>query len=747
MRALLPLLVLSPLAQDPVLDVEAQPLAAAVRRVQTALELAGAPLEEERAEALASALGREDPEAVVRGVQEVLGPLCLARVHVNPEGRVKVAHGPAPAELMQHGWRVFLVRVHNEAGVTAPLRVTSPNAEPPFARSSNRHRPVARIGAAEVRDRWMDAALLTDRPLRAALSGLELEYRLLTVYSRDAGRREARLTFDIGHGSQDLGFRADLDVLFHCAPAVPVTLDVRDADGEPTTARFVVRDDRGRVYPARARRLAPDFFFHDQVYRADGEALLLPPGQYEVRWTRGPEYHESRRRITVPEAEEHREEFRLERWVHLAAEGWYSGDHHVHAAGCAHYEAPTEGVGPEAMMRHVLGEDLNVGCVLTWGPCWFAQKAHFEGEVHGLSRPQHLMRYDVEVSGFPSSHAGHLCLLGLTEDDYPGTDHPDEWPSWDLPVLRWAREQGAVTGFAHSGWGLEVDARVPPTLEMPRFDGIGANEYVVDVTHGVVDFVSTVDTPAPWELNVWYHVLNCGFRTRISGETDFPCIYGERVGLGRSYVRLDQQELAFEAWLRGLRDGASYVGDGRSHLVDLEVGGLAVGAPGAGGHASVLAATAGEPLEVRARIAALLPEDPAPDLRDRPMSAKPYWHLERARVGDSRRVPVELVVNGQAVDAQELEADGDWRDVRFDWTPERSSWVALRIYPSSHTNPIFVEVDGAPIRASADSARWCAEAVEVCWKAKRGRIRAEERAAARKAYDEAAATYRRILRD
>ena len=28
------------------------------------------------------------------------------------------------------------------------------------------------------------------------------------------------------------------------------------------------------------------------------------------------------------------------------------------------------------------------------------------------------MRYDVEVSGFPSQHAGHLCLLRLKEDDY-----------------------------------------------------------------------------------------------------------------------------------------------------------------------------------------------------------------------------------------------------------------------------------------------------------------------------------------
>ena len=150
------------------------------------------------------------------------------------------------------------------------------------------------------------------------------------------------------------------------------------------------------------------------------------------------------------------------------------------------------------------------------------------------------MRYDVEVSGFPSSHAGHLCLLRLEEDDYPGTTRIEEWPSWDLPVLKWGKSQGGVTGFSHSGWGLQVRTDELPNYEMPGFDGIGANEYIVDVTHpDAIDFISMVDTPSIWELNIWYHALNVGFRTRVSGETDFPCIYGDKVGLGRIYVKLD----------------------------------------------------------------------------------------------------------------------------------------------------------------------------------------------------------------
>ena len=320
-------------------------------------------------------------------------------------------------------------------------------------------------------------------------------------------------------------------------------------------AAFTFPDSRGRIYPSPSRRLAPDFNFHPQVYRADGETIALQPGKYTVTYTRGPEYLVLQQaRSPCRPASTHTETFDLKRWVHPAAKGWYSGDHHIHAAGCAHYESPTEGVTPEDMMRHVLGEDLNVGCCLSWGPCWYHQKRYFEGKVNALSTPDHLLRYDVEVSGFPSSHCGHICLLRLREQDYPGTKLIDDWPSWDLPIFKWAKAQGGVVGFAHSGWGLRRRRRRKelPNYIVPPMNGIGANEYLVDVTHGMCDFISTVDTPSVWELNIWYHTLNCGYRCRISGETDFPCIYGERVGLGRSYVHLDGK-LDFDDWVEGIK--------------------------------------------------------------------------------------------------------------------------------------------------------------------------------------------------
>ncbi len=722
---------------EPIAEVEAQPLIAQTKRVSEALEFLGNPLSAGEGAALNRAYDLPPAEAAL-AIQKVLSPLVLAAVHINPESRVKVARGPAKAELMQQGWRIFLARVHNEPGVTAELKVESPNAAPLYKRSTGSAEPEVTVPPGEVGNRWMDIQLFKSQPLAKDLSGLLLEYRIVEIYSRDAGKREAKIGFNVGQGTQDIGFRNETSILFNCLPSVEVVLDVKDADGSPAMASFLIRDGRGRVYPSPARRLAPDFFFHPQIYRSTGETVHLPPGSYNVEYTRGPEYLTNRRRIEVPAgAKSHRETFQLQRWIHPRQLGWYSGDHHVHGGGCLHYESPSAGVNPEHMFRHILGEDLNVGCVLSWGPCWYFQKQFFEGKVHDLSRKDYLMRYDVEVSGFPSDHTGHLCLLRLKEDDYPGTTRIQEWPSWDLPILQWGKQQGGVVGFSHSGWGLQVETDELPNYEIPPFDGIGANEYIVDVTHDAVDFISSVDTPYVWELNIWYHTLNCGYRTKLSGETDFPCIYGERVGLGRVYCKLDGA-LDFDRYCEEIKNGRSYVGDGRSHIIDFAVNGLEAGR-------GELRLAQGGPVTVTARVAAFLDEKPKPEVKRKHYRDKPYWDVERARIGESRKVPLELVVNGVAVERKEIQADGSIQPVVFTAPIQMSSWIALRILPTSHTNPVFALVGGKPIRASRRSAEWCIKSVEQCWTKKVVRIRESEKAVARAAYDAAAEAYKKIL--
>jgi hypothetical protein len=767
--------------------VESQPLLAQALRLNDALSFLGSSLEQDDIKKLEALQHEEPSKETSKRIQEILDPYCLAVVSINPEARVKVARGDAAAELIQGGWSSFLIKVHNDANVTAQLKVESPNTLPPIHAPS--HNPRVKkedvITPGESASRFMEMHIYRNRPLLPSLSGLSLEYAVLQIYSKEAGRREAEIGFNVGQGTQDIGFRNTIPILFDIRPSVKVTLDVKDEDGSAVMASFLITDGIERIrddsttnlrkidfhlaaarseyrqpqvpkklkgiYPLPSRRVAaydeyPDFFFQPQIYRADGEHVMLAPGTYNVTFTRGPEYVTQTRELFIPEGvREMKTAFRLKRWINMSDLGWYSGDHHIHGAGCSHYDSPEQGVPPEHMWRQVVGEDLNVGASLAWGPSWYHQKTFFTGKDEPYSTSKNIMRNDVEVSGFPSSHAGHVVLLKLKEDDYPGTEKIEDWPSWTLPVLKWARSQGGAVGYAHSGWGLEPVEPVKglPNYVLPQMDGIGANEYIVTVTQGVIDFYSAGDTPAPAELNMWYHTLNAGFRVPLSGETDFPCIFDERVGLARSYFKPAGQ-LSYENYVAALKSGRSYVTDGSSHIIDFSVNGVEPGMRN-----SEVSLKSNREITIKARVIARLPEqqnEHGASIARRGPYEQPFWHIERARMGASRKVKVELIVNGEPVEDSQVEADGQWKDISFSYQPKESVWVALRIYPSAHTNPVFVEVDRKPIRV-LKSLEWCRASVDQCWKKKSPNIRSSERAAAEEAYDAARGVYDKRIQE
>src|SRR6266481_1663406 len=89
-------------------------------------------------------------------------------VEINPESRVKVAKGVAAPELVEQGWRQFLVKVQNDAGVTAPLKAESPNAQ-----------KLAGSPEEQVSNRWLDIMMFDQQPLPPTLSSLKLEYRII----------------------------------------------------------------------------------------------------------------------------------------------------------------------------------------------------------------------------------------------------------------------------------------------------------------------------------------------------------------------------------------------------------------------------------------------------------------------------------------------------------------------------------------------------------------------------------------
>src|SRR3984893_9173768 len=109
--------------------VDHQPLAAQVLRLIEALQIVGEPLpgnEVSQLQQLAAAPSAR-PAAVAQ-MQKILDRHCLVGVNINPESRVKAQEGPAKPEMVEQGWRNFLVKVRNEAGITPVLSVDSPNS-------------------------------------------------------------------------------------------------------------------------------------------------------------------------------------------------------------------------------------------------------------------------------------------------------------------------------------------------------------------------------------------------------------------------------------------------------------------------------------------------------------------------------------------------------------------------------------------------------------------------------------------
>lgn len=850
-------------------ESDVQPLWAQVSRLVEAMDFIGHPVAPEIRTELESLRGLENGRAVIDRIESLLDPLCLGAVVLDgPENGMPIKFIPAAKQprLLEQGWQAFPVKVINHTGSREVLRVDSPGA-----------RPLHGSPPEKVEERWIDIEAYDRRPMKPALSGLGLEYRIVQIWAREQGRHRARIAFSAGNrslpgtdghlqqkiweftdglegwspwnecsartedgvmvinseggdpflgaavrmapGEKILSFRARphedgmwqvfwmtesrphpdeahqnaiavhgngrdwgeytlslpvegeltsirldpghskgrsevdwielrtadsegsgwarAEIEFEVAAAVPVRFSVRDTQGKPATAAFVIRDREGRLYPPAYKRLAPDLFFQQQIYRADGESVALPPGEYLVQCSRGPESIPETQELSVTgtSATLH---YRARKWVDPSERGWYSGDHHIHAAGCLHYQSPTEGVHPVDMMRQILGEDLKVGAVLTWGPCFDYQKQFFTGRPHPLSQFPFQLRYDVEVSGFGSHNSGHLCLLRLQQQIFPGGESKHHWPTLGMNTLRWAKAQGAITGPAHSAIGLGGNnGRVAPedgpdglpNYIIPDYNGIGANEYVVDVTHKVpgpdgepvpaIDFISTMDTDRKTEWNMWYHTLNCGLRVRASGETDFPCITGERVGLGRVYVRC-RGNFTYDEWCEGIREGRSYISDGSAHLMDfIARNGRQVTRLGDSG--SEIRMT--EPGSLQLRVTAA---------------------SRRKEENGRTEVPVEVIVNGYPVRQQMIPADGTSVQLGFDIPIEISSWVALRIYPHAHTNPFFVVVDGAPVRPSRRSAQWMLAGVDQCWEQKKRFYHSSELEQAEKDYQHARDFYRKV---
>ncbi len=135
------------------------------RQIGDALEVAGNPLTDKEKGALERAKTTEEASVI-------LDSKSIIEIVINPESRVKVSSLSVLPNLVEKGWTSHLIKIINEAGVTAPLQVSSAQAL-----------PLANAAKESLADRWLKLDIFRGRPLAKTLSGVSVEYRILKPFT------------------------------------------------------------------------------------------------------------------------------------------------------------------------------------------------------------------------------------------------------------------------------------------------------------------------------------------------------------------------------------------------------------------------------------------------------------------------------------------------------------------------------------------------------------------------------------
>ncbi len=315
---------------------------------------------------------------------------------------------------------------------------------------------------------------------------------------------------------------------------VAVRVGLYDADGglpEPSTDAIAVRkfDDVTRTYLLQRSIVWPHgnrtVFYADGTYRAN-----VPAGRYRLLATKGIEYRFLDTTVEVAPGRTTTKRFTLERFANMPAEGWLSGDVHIHSLR----QARTDNT---PLLAQVRAEDVHVANILKMGNvgrayfpqyAWGRDGRHSQGShalVPGQEDPRTLV-------------LGHTIHLNLTQP----IRFPDDYLNYQR-VFEAAAAQGGVSGFAHGSGGL------PGTTQ----------GMTMQATTGLLDFAEVMQD-SQIGTQVWYALLNLGFRIAPAAGTDYP--YIDHPGAVRSYVHTGAAETPLDAWFAGLEQGRTFVTNG-----------------------------------------------------------------------------------------------------------------------------------------------------------------------------------------
>ncbi len=327
---------------------------------------------------------------------------------------------------------------------------------------------------------------------------------------------------------------------------IPVRAGIYDSTGRaplPSDSATLIQrfGDKVRLLPVAQRAFWPTperlAFYLNGQYTAK-----LPVGNYELVITRGPEYRLYHGTFEIKKNHESAVAVELKRYINLPAEGWISGDDHIHLQ--------REEVADENVWLQVAAEDVHVGNLLQMGnisgtnfeqPAWGEAGHYSRDDKHTL------------VSGQEDPRTGQL---GHTiHENLKHPLHPDIGNYFVYhQVFEQSHEQGGVSGFAHLGDWFHAQRGL-----------------ALDVPFGIVDFIEVCEAGGV-ATDTWYSLLNLGFKLTPSAGSDFP--YTDLPGVSRSYAMAPASATP-EEWYKSFRAGHTYVTNGP--FLNLSVNGHPMG--------------------------------------------------------------------------------------------------------------------------------------------------------------------------
>lgn len=463
------------------------------------------------------------------------------------------------------------------------------------------------------------------------------------------------------------------------------TLKVLDRANKPLAARVFVTGADGRAYaPDDAWMHADDSFdrserpFEAHYFDTAGIShIMVPVGEsIDVGIMRGFEYPFKHTKVQIKPNSTASLSVAMHPMEDFAPgkTQWISGDVHTHMNYAGTYRnTPAHLVEQAEAENLAIVEDLVVNKEQR-----IPDIAYFSPQLDAASTTDHLLLHGQE---YHTSYWGHLGLLNLTKNfllpgyvAYPNTAAASLYPA-NANIADMAHAQGALVGYVHPFDSVPDPAKdASLTAELPVDIALGKADYIEVV--GFSDHKSTAE--------VWYKLLNCGFRLPTAAGTDFMGNYASLrgpVGLNRVYAEVKPGPLKIEPWLASIKAGRTFATNGP--LLRFSLGGQGIGGE--------VRLEKKEEARFSAEMHSIVPVD----------------HLQIVCNG---KVARELVLNADRTSAKvdgaiPLDASG-WCVLRA--FSDKAEYPILDLYPYATTSPVYVSVAGAAVRNNGDAAYFVA---------------------------------------